>query len=152
MKRMKFAIGAIAFTVLACNQKVNKEVPQPLRVDIKKGEALFQAFNRHDWPAMAALYSPNALFLDPALGQYPITQTRDSIVAKYTALAAIVPDISDSLACILPCDSNRLMVEFVSKGTFPDGSNFRLPIVSILTFNNGLIIADHTYYDNSGGE
>jgi ketosteroid isomerase-like protein len=140
----------LAAVLMACETKTLPETKAPKAIDAAMGRALFEAFNAHNWTKMAGLYSDDAVFLDPSLGQYPVRQSKDSIVAKYTALQAFIPDITDSLVSVWPCDSNKLVVEFVSKGTMPDSSVFRLPIVSILTFRNGKIISDHTYYDNSG--
>ncbi|MEN9638628.1 MAG: hypothetical protein RLZZ262_496 [Bacteroidota bacterium] len=143
--------SSIFFMILlaSCQEQTKKnEVIAPRQVDPAKGRALFEAFNAHNWNAMADKYDADALFMDPALGVYPVHQSKDSIVAKYTQLQAMCPDINDSLVAVWPCDSNKLVAEFVSKGTLPDGSILRLPIVSILTYRNGLIISDHTYYDN----
>ncbi len=150
MKRFLYSVLALVMFVTACQEKTPSNVKsEPLsQVDPAKGRALFEAFNAHNWQKMADLYAPDAVFLDPALGAEPVHQSKDSIVAKYTALQSICPDITDSLVGVWACDTNKLVAEFVSKGTFPDGSSMRLPIVSILTFRNGLIVSDRTYYDN----
>jgi hypothetical protein len=119
------------------------------QVDPARASALFTAFNAHQWQTMAELYAEDAMFLDPSLGAHPVKQSRAEIVAKYMELQAMCPDVLDSLVSVLPCDTNKLVVEFVSKGTLPDGTHMRLPIVSILTYRNGLIVSDHTYYDNN---
>jgi ketosteroid isomerase-like protein len=139
-------------TLMACQEHVTTEVIALNSVSVQQGKALFDAFNRHDWKAMSELYSEDAIFLDPSLGMAEVAQSRDSIASKYLVLENFMPDIFDSLVFLGPCDTNKILVEFVSKGTLPDGTAFRLPIMSLLTFKNGLIVSDHTYYDNSGGE
>lgn len=150
MKRFLFSVLASLMFVSACQEKTPRHVKTEAltQVDPAKGRALFEAFNAHNWQKMADLYAPDAMFLDPALGAEPVHQSKDAIIAKYTELQSMCPDITDSLVGVWACDTNKLVAEFVSKGTLPDGSSMRLPIVSVLTFRNGLIVSDRTYYDN----
>jgi ketosteroid isomerase-like protein len=108
--------------------------------------SLFEAFNEHNWQKMAFLYSDNATFLDPSFGKEYVTKTRAEIATKYAELEKLSPDIHDHVVGVYASD-DKVTVEFVSTGTISDSIHFSLPIVSILTFKDGLIIRDATYYD-----
>jgi ketosteroid isomerase-like protein len=47
-----------------------------------------------------------------------------------------------------PSGVKHITVEFISKGTGPDGKAFELPICTVLTVEDGKIAKDFTYYDN----
>lgn len=108
----------------------------------------YEHFNRHEWEKMAALYTEIADFKDPSLGQGIVKQTRQQIIEKYAELGAIFPDVKDEVIQIYSSRDKYVIVEFVSKGTAPDGSMFELPICTIFTIENGQIAKDFTYYDN----
>jgi ketosteroid isomerase-like protein len=113
-----------------------------------KARQMFEAFNRHDWNAMAAFYAEPAMFLDPSFGTEYVQQTRKQTAEKYSSMQQMFPDLHDEIAGVYP-SGDKVTVEFVSTGTAPDSSTFRLPIITVLTFdNNGLIVRDATYYDN----
>lgn len=57
------------------------------------------------------------------------------------------PDIKDSIVDMQAVD-NQVVVQFVSSGSSGDSIHFKLPICSVLTFANGKIVKDATYYDN----
>jgi ketosteroid isomerase-like protein len=107
---------------------------------------MFAAFNRHDWSAMASYYSDRAEFLDPSFGLDYVTRSREETATKYSKMAGTFPDISDSIKSIYSTGDN-VVIEFVSSGSSGDSIKFKLPICSILTFKNGKIIRDATYYD-----
>lgn len=108
----------------------------------------FAHFNNHDWEKMAGMYAETAAFKDPSLGQGIVTQTREQTIQKYSELNEIFPDLQDTIIQVYPSGEQHAIVEFVSSGTAPDGSEFRLPICTIFTFENGKIVKDFTYYDN----
>ncbi len=108
----------------------------------------FTYFNKHDWQNMANMYTKTANFKDPSLGVGIVKQTREQIVKKYKELQAVFSDISDEVIQIYPSGNNHIIVEFVSRGTAPDGSKFELPICTIFTIENGLISKDFSYFDN----
>lgn len=112
-----------------------------------RAKEMFDAFNRHDWNAMANYYADPASFLDPSYGSDYVTKTRIETAAKYSEMQKMFSDIHDEIIDVYS-SGDKVIVEFVSTGTAADGSKFKLPIVSILTFRNGLIIKDATYYDN----
>lgn len=97
---------------------------------------------------MAALYAERASFKDPSLGIEPVTKTRTQIAKKYSEMGQMFPDIKDDVVAIHPSGNDIVTVEFVSSGTAPDGSVFKLPICTIFKIENGLITLDFTYYDN----
>lgn len=109
---------------------------------------MFEAFNRHDWKTMASFYAEPALFLDPSFGTEYVEKTRAQTADKYSSMQKMFPDLHDEIVGVYP-SGDKVTVEFISTGTAPDSSTFRLPIISVLTFdNNGLIARDATYYDN----
>lgn len=110
---------------------------------------LFKYFNKHQWKEMAALYSPSAEFKDPSLGVKPVVQTHAQIIEKYSALQAIFSDIRDEVSAVYASGEKQVIVEFTSTGTAPDGSKFELPVCTVFTMENGVIVRDNTYYDNT---
>jgi ketosteroid isomerase-like protein len=121
--------------------------PSHQRQNQEKTTAMFDAFNRHEWRTMASFYAPSASFLDPSFGSDYVTKSREEIAAKYAAMGKIFPDIRDELTSVY-ASGDKMIVEFTSMGTTADGNTFKLPIISVLTFKDGLIVKDATYYDN----
>lgn len=111
-------------------------------------QTYFEHFNAHRWKEMAAMYTDSAEFLDPSFGPHPVRQTRAQVEEKYAGLAQTFPDLRDDVQQILPSGDRFVTVQFISRGTAPDGSAFELPICTVFTIENGLITRDHTYYDN----
>jgi ketosteroid isomerase-like protein len=107
---------------------------------------LFDAFNKHDWQTMASYYAEDALFLDPSYGKEFVPKTRNETITKYTEMESMFPDIHDEVVGVYP-SGDIVAVEFTSTGSMNDSLRFKLPIVSVLTFSNGLIVKDATYYD-----
>jgi len=108
----------------------------------------FKYFNDHDWENMANMYVENADFKDPSLGFSTVKRDRKQIVEKYRELNDMFPDIQDTVIKIYPSGDETVVVEFVSSGTAPDGTKFKLAICTIFVFNKGLITKDFTYYDD----
>ena len=108
----------------------------------------FEHFNKHDWNKMANMYTETTEFKDPSLGQGIIKQTCEQIVAKYSELSRMFPDVKDEIVNMYPSGDKNIIVEFISRGTTPDNSKFELPICTIFTIENGMITKDFTYYDN----
>lgn len=107
---------------------------------------MFEAFNKHDWQAMASYYTNDALFLDPSFGKDYVTKTQQETAAKYSELQKMFPDLHDEVVGIYP-SGDKVTVEFIATGTMGDSISFKLPIASVLTFKDGKIIRDATYYD-----
>lgn len=131
--------------VVGCESRQARISPEA-NVELVKG--MFDAFNKHDWEQMASFYADTAEFLDPSLGKEYVRQTRNEVAAKYRALSESISNIHDDVKGIYP-SGDKVFVEFVSTGTLPDGSLFLLPIGGVLTIQEGKIIRDATYYDNS---
>ena len=108
----------------------------------------FQYFNNHEWEKMANLYSETAIFKDPSLGTGIVKQNRQQFIDKYSELSQIFPDLKDEIINIYTSGQKHIIVEFVSSGTAPDGSIFKLPICTIFTIEKGKITKDFSYYDN----
>ena len=111
-------------------------------------ERYFKHFNNHNWQKMAELYVEKAEFKDPSLGNGIVKMTRAEIQAKYSELNQVFPDIHDKVIKTYPSGDKNITVEFVSSGTAPDGSSFKLPICTIFTIENGKITQDFSYFDN----
>ncbi|MFZ5971685.1 MAG: nuclear transport factor 2 family protein [Bacteroidota bacterium] len=136
----------IYISLLACMFACKQNSGNEKNVAVVQG--MFDAFNAHDWDKMASYYSETADFLDPSYGKTYVKKSRQEIASKYREMGEIFPDIYDELKGIYP-SGNKVFVEFVATGTAPDGSKFYLPIGGVLTIENGLIVRDATYYDNS---
>lgn len=108
----------------------------------------FEHFNNHGWAKMANMYTDTADFKNPSLGQGIVKQTRQQIIEKYSELNKVFPDLHDQVIQTYTSGDKNVIVEFVSSGTAPDNSKFQLPICTIFTIENGLIIKDFTYFDN----
>lgn len=138
-------------TVLSSCSEEKKMEPQPAinnaAANTALAQKLFQHFNSHNWQAMASLYSDTADFKDPSLGTGIVKQTRQQTVEKYAELNKMFPDIKDSVVQVYPSGEKYVTVEFISKGTAPDGTAFELPICTVLTIEKGIITKDCTYYD-----
>ena len=98
---------------------------------------------------MANLYTENPEFKEPTSEMKPQLKSRVQIVKEYSELQSMFPDVQDSVVAVYPSGKNKVIVEFVSKGTNPDKTKFELPICTIFTIENGKITKDYTYYDNS---
>lgn len=127
--------------IAACSPLMKQE-----NKNSKVAEKLFEAFNSHNWEAMTDLYAEEAQFLDPSYGTEFVTKSRAETMAKYKEMETIFPNIHDEVKNI-HTSGETVIVEFISTGTAADGTTFTLPIVSLLTIRNGLIIKDATYYD-----
>ena len=137
-----FLVLLSIFTLFSCNQKVNSDANEKL---IRQ---YFEHFNKHNWTAMAAMYSEVAEFKDPSLGQGIVKQSRNQIIKKYGELSQTFPDVADKVVNMYPSGEKHIVVEFLSTGTAPDSSKFELPICTIFKIEGGLIMQDFTYFDN----
>ncbi|OKL41093.1 hypothetical protein A3841_14810 [Pontibacter flavimaris] len=131
--------------MISCN---NQNKPTMDTENVNLVNQYFEHFNNHEWEKMAGMYTETAAFKDPSLGQGIVTQTRKQTIQKYSELNEAFPDLKDKVIQIYPSGEKHVIVEFVSSGTAPDGSEFELPICTIFTIEDGKIIQDFTYYDN----
>jgi hypothetical protein len=134
--------------MLACQQKQESTNANLSSKNEELMHQYFEYFNQHDWKKMAAMYSDTAAFKDPTLGQDIVSQTHNDIIKKYSALQQTFADIHDEVQNVYPSGENNIIVEFISTGTAPDSTTFKLPICTIFTIENGLITKDFTYFDN----
>ncbi|NER16603.1 nuclear transport factor 2 family protein [Spongiivirga citrea] len=147
-------IKIVILTLLcACSCSTEKKQKAHTLTDIQEqnvavAKQLFLHFNNHEWEKMAGMYPENAEILDPSLGLEVVNQTRTETIAKYKALNEVFSNIHDQVVNIYPSGEKHVIVEFISTGTAPDGTSFRLPICTIMTIENGIITKDYTYYDN----
>lgn len=138
-------------SLFSCKQSKEKMIStkETSSENEKIAKELFLHFNNHDWQKMANLYTENPEFKEPTSGMKPQLKSRAQIVKEYSELQSMFPDVQDSVVAVYPSGKNKVIVEFVSKGTNPDKTKFELPICTIFTIENGKITKDYTYYDNS---
>jgi ketosteroid isomerase-like protein len=143
MKRLAPTV-LIILVLASCNTKK----PQNTGSNKKLVQQYFVYFNSHDFTKMANMYVDTAEFKDPTLGQGIVKQTRLQTIEKYSALNKLFPNLKDEVIKMYPSGDKHVVVEFKSSGTGADNSTFELPICTIFTIENGLIIKDFTYFDN----
>ncbi len=131
---------------ISCNEKDNSSEQANKNQQIV--EQYFEHFNNHEWQKISKMYVETAEFKDPSLGDGIIKMTRAEMVAKYSELNGIFPDLHDRIVKTYPSGEKNIIVEFVSSGTAPDNSKFELPICTIFTIENGKITKDFSYFDN----
>ena len=140
--------------IVSCVNPGEVENAEAEKIDLSKMDPqafvdeYFQHFNNHDWEAMAGMHKEKTQLKDPSFGTELVWRTREEIVAKYTELSQVFPDLRDSVVAVYPSGANHIIVEFVSTGSSPDGFNFTLPICTIMTIEDGLVSKDFTYYDD----
>jgi ketosteroid isomerase-like protein len=136
-------ILSLLFIAFTCKKEANQSSEN--QAIIKK---LYEYFNKHEWQKMADLYVETTDFKDPSFGTEITKQTRQQTVQKYSEMEKMFPDIRDEVVQMYDSGNDVVVVEFVSTGTAPDGTKFKMPICSIYTIENGKIAKDFTYYDN----
>jgi ketosteroid isomerase-like protein len=132
--------------LIAQNKTLKSSTEQSSNMQV--AQKMFAAFNAHNWVKMSEFYTDNAEYLDPSYGLEYVKKSRTEVVKKYSQMQAVIPDIHDEVLALYPFE-NKVIVEFISSGTLPDGQKFKLPICTVLTFQNGQIVKDATYYDNN---
>ena len=145
MKSLLFSIGIVF--IISCNAG-NENTTMPSGNE-KVVNQLFDHFNKHEWEKLSELYKDTADFKDPALGNGSFKQSKQQVATKYKQLNAFLPDINIRSITLYPSGSTNIIAEYVSSGTFPDGSKVDLPICTIFTIENGKIAKDYSYYDNA---
>ncbi len=146
MKTKILLASILVLGLIACEKKLEKKDHTQEHVQLVKD--MYAAFNEHNWDKMASYYSDSAEFKDPSFGDSIVIQTRQQISKKYEELHSVFPDIKDEIINIYSAGDKNVIVEFVSTGTGPDSSKMKVPICTIFTIENGMIIKDYTYYDN----
>ena len=133
---MKKLIFTMLIALAGCSPSKRLEDPEQLCIEI------FEAFNAHEWEKMATYYADSVEHESPD-GRFG---TKAELLAHYKGLHRAFPDIHDEIKNIYPSGSS-VVIEFVARGTSADGSKLELPILGILTFKNGKVVRDVTYYD-----
>ncbi|WP_161805834.1 nuclear transport factor 2 family protein [Pedobacter sp. Hv1] len=145
MKSLYRLSWVVALTlVLGCAEKKNPQAEIAAQ-NLNSAKALFAAFNQHDWNKMADFYAKDALFLDPAYGKTWVKKNHEEFMDNYKWMQKSAPDIKDELTAIFAAD-DKVSIQFTSTGT-TEGQQWSIPISTILTFKDGKIIKDATYYD-----
>lgn len=142
--RYLFTLLFTTFLLINCNDQ-KSTAPTDNEKLIRQ---YFGYFNSHNWKKMANMYTETAEFKDPSLGKGVVKQSRQQIIDKYTALSQMFPDVKDKIIQIYNSGDNHVIVEFVSTGTAPDNTKFKLPICTIFTIEDGKITKDFTYFDD----
>ena len=106
---------------------------------------MFEAFNKHDWKAMAECYIDSAEFLDPSLGKKYVKLSHTQLISKYSAIQSSAPDVHDEVISSYVA-KDKVIVEFITSGT-SSGQKWSFPICTVFTIKDGKIIRDATYYD-----
>jgi ketosteroid isomerase-like protein len=133
--KKSFYMGFVLLSACGSPSQTNSVNEETLKI----ANGVFDAFNAHDWDKMESLYADNVRLQDPA---YPGGKTGKTGMTEFYRS---VPDIHDEVQHITVRD-NVAVVEFISTGTL-NGQKFSLPICSVLTIENGLVVEDRTYYD-----
>ena len=92
-------------------------------------QAIFEAFNEHNWDKMLSYYSEEAVFVDPSFIN-PVSDLK--IIAAHYQMQQLFPDIKDEIISITAA-SDRVVVEFISTGTAANREKFTLPICTVFT-------------------
>jgi ketosteroid isomerase-like protein len=108
-------------------------------------ERLYQAFNKHDVTAMAALYHDDARLISP---DFCAPRGRADVERTYQTLFAAFPDLHDDVEEML-VDGDHVVVRFTSRATL-DGRPFMIAIANFLTFRDGRIVEDRDIFDVGG--
>ena len=138
-----FLILTLFVALSSCNNSSNQSSQNQAII-----KQLYEHFNNHEWQKMAGLYVEVTDFKDPSFGTEITKQTRQQIAQKYSEMEKMFPDVRDEVVQMYDSGNNVVVVEFVSTGTAPDGTKFKMPICSIYTIEDGKIAKDFTYYDN----
>lgn len=137
---MRIVILILVLVIFSC-------APSSEGLNTEIATQMFAAFNAHDWQKMTSFYSANAEYLDPAYGKEYVKKSAAEIAEKYADMQQMFPNIHDEVKN-MHVAGDKIIVEFISTGSSGDSLNFSLPICSVLTFQNGKIVRDATYYDN----
>lgn len=143
--RTYYLLAFCLMTCLACHQ--NPPLRDEAAANKKIIHTYFTYFNQHRWQDMVSLYADTVAMRDPSIGLALVHLHRDAILQKYQAMGVALPDVRDSIVNEYH-SGDRVVVEFISKATGPDGKKFELPICTIFAIHDGKITEDLTYYDN----
>lgn len=103
--------------------------------------AVFDAFNRRDLAAMEALYARDAVLTS---SDFCAPRGRADIRRTFQVLFDAFPDVRDEIGKVV-AEDGLVAVQFTAKA-----SGLELPIVTIFTIRDGLIVRDETVFDTGG--
>ena len=106
-------------------------------------EAMFEAFNRHDAPAMARLYAPDARL---ASSDFCAPRTGKQVERTYRALFEALPDVIDQIETIV-AEGDHVAVRFTATSA---AAGLRMPIQAMLRVEGGKITQDDSVFDTGG--
>lgn len=134
-------------------------MPPPVDFRSAAAELLRQhqeALNRHDVPALTALYAEDAVLISP---MFETVRGREAIGRSYERLFAIFPDYSIEMRDALSLFDADRAAEFSSVtatqqlelfGLPPAGQRVEYQAARLFTFRDGLIAYEHRVYDFGG--
>lgn len=103
--------------------------------------AMFDTFNRRDLDAMEALYAQDAVLTS---SDFCAPRGRVDIRRTYQALFDAFPDVRDEVSKVV-AEDGLVAIQFTAKA-----NGLELPIVTIFTIRDGLIVRDETVFDAGG--
>jgi uncharacterized protein (TIGR02246 family) len=142
-KDMKFRFGLLSMIAAVTCMVVPSANATESRSVRQTVDALFDAFNRHDAKAMAALYAEDAIILTSEYCE-PL-HGRDAVVQTYGRMFKQVPDIRDDVTDVF-VDGDKVAVRFTSSSKLP-GREFQITLANFFEVKHGLIVADQTIYN-----
>jgi ketosteroid isomerase-like protein len=108
-------------------------------------DQLFQAFNRHDVPALVALYAPDARLMS---SDFCKLRSGADVARTYEEIFRAFPDIRDDVISVV-IDGDQASVRFVASSRSP-GNRFHFELMTFFRFSAGRIIEDDTVFDAMG--
>ena len=134
--------SALALLLLTAISPASASMPPTPR---QVAQAMFDAFNRHDSAAMAALYSANAHLNS---SDFCAPRGKKDVERTYASLFEAFPDIRDDLDSMV-ASGDRVAVRFTARSRL-GGTAMALRIMAFLTIRGGLIIEDDSIFDTKG--
>lgn len=107
--------------------------------------AFFTAFNSRDFAAMEALYAPDAVLTS---SDFCAVRGKKDLRRTYQKLFSAHPDVRDIVETTVIQD-DRVAIKF-SAISLGGPKPLQLQLMTFLRFRNGLIVEDHTIFDNGG--
>ena len=107
--------------------------------------SMFDAFNRHDAAAMAALYADDARLSSP---DFCAPRTRNDVERTYNDLFKTFPDIRDDIDSMI-ATGGRVAVRFTARSS-AGSEPLALKIMTFLTVRDGHITEDDSLFDTKG--
>jgi ketosteroid isomerase-like protein len=107
--------------------------------------SMFDAFNRHDAAAMAALYAADARLSSP---DFCSLRGKNDVERTYNDLFKAFPDIRDDIDSMI-ANEDRVAVRFTARSS-AGSEPLALRIMTFLTVRDGHITQDDSLFDTKG--